>query len=256
MAKALKCPACGATHRLDGLNGATKFRCDDCGQSLKVPVVASSTVAVDGADESVPDVSADAPDEEAAASVVDVDADADDDDAGEDPDARSSEGNGSGTRADAPIALATASVPPPPPRRHAPGAPRGREIIGASATVSASGGARAVSTPAPTRDATPERRRVRWYWRVLAWIAAVPIGFVITVWPAYEFGLISKDDVLDVFVGSGAGRYTRLAIVTVLWALVTALLVQLFVEGGRWWAARRRARPEPAPSRGASAAAS
>ena len=91
---------------------------------------------------------------------------------------------------------------------------------------------------------------------MLAWIAAVPLAFVITVWPSYELGLIRKDDVLDVFVGSGAGRYTRLAIVTILWALVTALLVQLFVEGGRWWAARRSRRPAGASGRGASAPAS
>jgi hypothetical protein len=251
MAKALKCPSCGATHRLDGLNGATKFRCDDCGQSLKVPVVASSTVAADAS----ADPPADEPIDDAAdASLVNDDDGADE----EAPDAPPSDVDGTSVDADVPIALATASVPPPPPRRHAPGAPRGREIIGVSATVSASGGARVVAAPAPApqRDATTTRRKVRWYWRMVAWIAAVPIGFVITVWPSYEFGLIRKDDVLDVFVGSGAGRYTRLAIVTVLWALVTAVLVQLFVEGGRWWAARRRARPEPAPGRGASATAS
>ena len=81
---------------------------------------------------------------------------------------------------------------------------------------------------------------MHWYWRVVAWLVAVPLGFVITAWPAYEFGLIRKDDVLDVFVGSGTGRYTRLAIGTLVWALVTALLVQLFIEGGRLWADRRR----------------
>ncbi len=65
---------------------------------------------------------------------------------------------------------------------------------------------------------------------------------MITAWPAYELGLIEKNDVLDVFVGSGAGRYTRLAVGTLIWALITALLVQLFVEGGRWWVGRRRQR--------------
>jgi hypothetical protein len=94
---------------------------------------------------------------------------------------------------------------------------------------------------------------------LLAWVVAVPLGFVIAAWPSYQFGLISKDDVLDIFVGSGADRYLRLAAVTAIWAVVTALLVQLFVEGGRWWAARRRARrrqprpratpvPTPGPS--------
>jgi hypothetical protein len=249
MAKALKCPACGASHRLDELEGATKFRCHECGQSLKVPNIQASAPngsavdapASDGevsdgevSDESEPE----APASEPGASDVLV------------PDAAA-------TETSAPMKLATAAVPPPPPRRRAPGAPRGREIIGASATISVAdgdGGA-PVSASAPEREPAT-RRRVRWYWRILAWIAAVPIAFVITVWPAYEFGLIRKDDVLDVFVGSGAGRYTRLAIVTVLWALATALLVQLFVEGGRWWAARRRERADSPTPRSTSAAAS
>jgi hypothetical protein len=76
----------------------------------------------------------------------------------------------------------------------------------------------------------------------VAWIVAVPLGFVITAWPAYELGFIKKDDVLDIFVGTGTSRYVRLAIATAVWALVTALLVQLFVEGGRALAARRRAK--------------
>ena len=69
---------------------------------------------------------------------------------------------------------------------------------------------------------------------------------VITAWPAYELGFIKKDDVLDIFVGTGIGRYVRLGIGTAVWALVTALLVQLFVEGGRAWMARRRAPAIPA----------
>ena len=125
-----------------------------------------------------------------------------------------------------------------------------------SATVAAAGPAEAAadgeSGRRSRRPAQPQakshrpRRKVSWYWRLLAWIVAVPVGFVITVWPAYELGFIKKDDVLDIFVGTGAGRYVRLAIVTIVWALVTALLVQLFVEGGRAWAARRRARAVPA----------
>ena len=81
---------------------------------------------------------------------------------------------------------------------------------------------------------------MHWYWRVVAWIVAVPLGFLVTAWPAYELGFIKKDDLLDIFVGTGTGRYLRLAIVTLVWAIVTALLVQLFVEGGRARANRRR----------------
>ena len=74
----------------------------------------------------------------------------------------------------------------------------------------------------------------------MAWIVAVPLGFVLAVVPSYELGFISKDDVLDVFVGSGTDRYVRLGVVTLIWAVVTAVLVQLFVEVGRAMANRRR----------------
>ena len=83
---------------------------------------------------------------------------------------------------------------------------------------------------------------MRLYWRIIAWIVAVPLGFVITAYPAFQLGLLKKDDLLDVFVGEGTGRYVRLLVGAAIWALVTALLVQLFVEGGRVLANRRRAR--------------
>src|ERR1700731_2307498 len=37
MAQALECPACGAKHRLDHLPDTPTFRCDRCGQVLKMP---------------------------------------------------------------------------------------------------------------------------------------------------------------------------------------------------------------------------
>jgi hypothetical protein len=206
MAKALECPACGAKHRLDSLEPASTFRCDRCGQKLKVP----ASVAA-------------AP---------------------------------SGSEARSPAAVA------PPPRRRPSGSAATTEVIGVSATLAhatddrdaKSAGDDGAPAEAPRKGATTApRQRVRWYWRLLAWLVAVPLGFVLTAWPAYEFGLIRKDDVLDVFVGSGTERYTRLAIVTLIWALVTAVLVQVFIEGGRWWAARRRQRRAAGPVRGASA---
>ncbi len=48
MAKALECPACGAKHRLDGLEASTTFRCEQCGQTLKVPA-SIATVRADPA---------------------------------------------------------------------------------------------------------------------------------------------------------------------------------------------------------------
>jgi hypothetical protein len=224
MARALECPACGHRHRLDRIPASDTFRCEQCGQVLKVPTAVASQP--------------DAPP----------------------PPARSS----------APPASTGAPVPAAPPRRAtatdgpaddtAGAAPQRtapvRTAAAVSATVAANAGsadtngadgparrssgrpgapsaARAAAAPAP-------RAKVHWYWRVVAWIVAVPVGFLLTAWPAYKFGLIEKSDLLDIFVGTGIGRYVRLGIVTLVWAVVTALLVQLFVEGGRARANRRR----------------
>jgi hypothetical protein len=218
MAKALECPACGAKHRLDGLEASTTFRCERCGQTLKVPA-SIATVRAD-------------PDPSPTVSSTTV--------------STSTSGTG---------------AVPPPPRRRASGSVPVREVVGGSATIAASADDDRTSDAngqptSPTRrkrGAGTSRRSVHWYWRIIAWLVAVPLGFLITAWPAYEFGLIRKDDVLDVFVGSGTSRYTRLAIGTLIWALVTALLVQLFIEGGRLWSDRRRRRRDAGALRGASA---
>jgi hypothetical protein len=125
------------------------------------------------------------------------------------------------------------------------------------ATAAAAGGGSTDAAPRRRSSRTSPRTRdekVRLYWRIVAWVVAVPLGFMITAWPAFEFGFIEKDDVLDVFVGEGSGRYLRLLIGAAIWALATALLVQLFVEGGRALAARQRAkrarRPDPGSRNG------
>ena len=211
MARALECPACGARHRLDALPDTPTFRCERCGQVLKVPKPVST----------------------------------------------------GGAGAPAPPPRGAGASPAPPPRRRDPSAPNNGAPDGATRALPATNAA-AVSATVPTakrageaqngdgrvqrakRGAGQAKRSVAWYWRLLAWVVAVPLGFVITAWPAYELGFIKKDDVLDIFVGTGIGRYVRLGIGTAVWALVTALLVQLFVEGGRAWMARRRARAVPA----------
>ncbi len=217
MARALECPACGHRHRLDTIPASATFRCEQCGQVLKAPAAVSSQ--------------ADAPP----------------------PPAR---GGGAPARTGAPTPVA------PPPRRaeNAPprtppaddGATRGapvRTAAAVSATVAPSappdgangaGDAPRHGRGKPAPSAPARLAKVHWYWRVLAWIVAVPVGFLLTAWPAYKFGFIKKDDLLDLFVGTGTGRYLRLAIVTLVWAIVTALLVQLLVEGGRARAKRRR----------------
>ena len=226
MARALECPACGHRHRLETIPASGTFRCEQCGQVLKAPAAVSSQP--------------DAPP----------------------PPAR---GGGAPTRTGAPAPVA------PPPRRGENAPPRDaraddratrgapvRTAAAVSATVAATASPedakgvgdpprRGRGKPAPPAPAPARRAKVHWYWRVLAWIVAVPVGFLLTAWPAYKFGFIKKADLLDIFVGTGIGRYVRLGIVTLVWAIVTALLVQLFVEGGRAWSTRHRRARAAAP---------
>lgn len=207
MAQALECPACGARHRLDTIPDTRTFRCDRCGQVLKVPDSVTPRAAT-------PTTSASR------------------------PPARGGSAGGSGA----------AAAPAPPPRRRDGSVPVG-PTVSATATATLPAVDADESEP-PTRRGRdtaptphgPPARKVRWWWRILAWIAAVPLGLLVTAWPALQLDLLKKDDLLDVFVGEGTGRYARLLIFAAVWALVTALLVQLFVEGGRWFMARRRAR--------------
>ena len=232
MARALECPACGHRHRLDSIPASGTFRCEQCGQVLKAP---SSVSSDPGAPP--PPARGSAPAAAAPAAAP----------------AAASGAPAAGTGAPAPIA--------PPPRRGATtpaGDPATREApartaAGVSATVAATAavddgsdadggrsGRRASRRAQPDAAAPATRSKVHWYWRAVAWIVAVPVGFLLTAWPAYELGFIKKDDLLDIFVGTGISRYLRLAIVTLVWAVVTALIVQLLVEGGRARANRRR----------------
>lgn len=80
--------------------------------------------------------------------------------------------------------------------------------------------------------------------RVLAWVIALPLGLLIVGIPARQGGYLSSQKLLDVIVKRDLGRFVPLVVVVLLWALVSALLVTLFVEGGRRLRQRRRRRSE------------
>ena len=186
MAHALECPACGHRHRLD-----------DAPDVRHVPLRAVRSGA-QGADAGRARSRARRRRRHAAARTVDAPA---------------------RRRRSRRLDRATTNAPPataprarrrcaPPPRCRPPSPPpRPADDANGSAGDAGRGAAgRAAPAAAPAK-----RSKVHWYWRLLAWIVAVPLGFVITAWPAYEFGFIKKDDVLDIFVGTGTGRYVRLA---------------------------------------------
>jgi hypothetical protein len=78
---------------------------------------------------------------------------------------------------------------------------------------------------------------------ILGWVAAIVIGGVIVRYLAKWTGLLTGDSVIDLITGSGFGRYLRLFAVVPFWALASAGLMTLFIEGGRRWQARQQTGP-------------
>jgi hypothetical protein len=76
--------------------------------------------------------------------------------------------------------------------------------------------------------------------RVLAWAVALVLGLLITGWIARVSGWLSGDRLVDVFTGTGGmERYLRVLALAPAWAVVTTLLLTLFLEGRRALARRR-----------------
>jgi hypothetical protein len=143
----------------------------------------------------------------------------------------------------------SATEPAPPPRRRDPDA---ESVEVPSTTVAAPIVDGAASKPPKTpkapkvtvADARPskERTRLPWPLRLLAWVIAIPLGLALVGIPARKAGYLSSQKLLDIVIERDLDRYLPLAIIVILWALVTALLVQLLVEGGAWLMRRRQAR--------------
>ena len=76
--------------------------------------------------------------------------------------------------------------------------------------------------------------------RIAIWLVAVPLGFVLVFGITRALGFLTQRQLEDAFLLSGFSRFWPIVRLLPFWALVTALLVQLFVEGGRAFAARRR----------------
>jgi hypothetical protein len=78
----------------------------------------------------------------------------------------------------------------------------------------------------PPRDdsATPSRLV-----RILAWVVALPIALVAVGVPARKAGYLTGQKLLDVIVKHDLGRFVPLVVIVLLWALVTAVLVTLFL---------------------------
>jgi hypothetical protein len=194
MARALQCPSCGTMKQLDGMTADT-FRCEECGQVLKVPAGARSGGGAPGTPAAPPRRR---PSPSSTAAVPD----------GPAPPRRT-------TGAPAPVVAtpptATASRGAAPPRDRGGG---GSE------------------PPPPARK--PPRSTLPLWIRIGAWVLAVPIGLALVGIPARALGYLTSQKLLDVFVKHTLSRFVPLLVIVVLWALATTILVEILVEGGRW----------------------
>ena len=227
MAKALQCPSCGTKKRIDTLAGSDTFTCEGCGQVTKVPPglqddhrgsgsAKRSKPAPVVATASSPGGSPPAPPKRRSGSGAAVDAAA-----ATGSTAAGSTAAGSG---------GTAAIPVPPLNEG-----RGGVAV-AAPPVRGSGSRRG----AAIRDGQP--RPVKAYWRVLAWLVALPIALAVVGIPARGAGYLNSQRLLDVIVEKSITRFVPIFVIVVLWALVTAVLVTASVATGQRVATWRRAR--------------
>ena len=110
-------------------------------------------------------------------------------------------------------------------------------MLGASGKAAAAGPV-TVAAPAGGRSPAPARARgdhpgVSRALRILAWVVALPIALVVVGIPARTAGYLNSQRLLDVIVKHDIGRFVPLLVIVALWALVTAVLVTVFIEGAR-----------------------
>lgn len=219
MAKALQCPQCSFKHRIATLGPLGKtIECEQCGQLLRVPEAfrarESAVVSTNGrgaAQEN--DVGA----VDVERTVLDVDRAF----AAESIEVRRDAVRAAGA-AFAANGTTVVGVPEAPPQGDS-------RIAGVQ-----------VGNPSLARLATLDTRAQprtildRIVVKLLVWIAAFAVGAVVVLKLGTGWGYLSKERGLEIVNGSGLlDRYSHVAILVVIWAAVTATLVQIICEGGR-----------------------
>jgi hypothetical protein len=99
--------------------------------------------------------------------------------------------------------------------------------------------ARPAKVPRRAAGTVPKNEKVALPLRVLAWVVALALGLVVTLWVARVTGWLSGQRLVDVFIQTGFARYIRVIAIAPVWALFTTLFLTLFLEGGRALARRR-----------------
>jgi hypothetical protein len=260
MAKALQCPACGTKRMADTLAGIESFPCATCGKVLKVP---PSLTSPNGDTAAAPEPVG--PREPASPPAMVVASTAGPGAVPPPPRRRSR----SPEAVDEPVAAVPAAPVDEPvaddPVNTVPISAVAAGAAGVGAVAGAAGrrmvssaspaAATAVAPESPADDAPAPRTRARRsrataaeaapdalpvLVRVLIWIVALPIGLALVGIPARKAGYLSSQKLLDVVIKHNLDRFFPLAVIVVLWALVTAIVVHLLAEGGRAWRHKRR----------------
>jgi len=233
VAPVLLCPECGTKHPLDNVADISSFPCSGCGRTLKVPAQARELSAVrrdNGSPAAAPVAPAPVP-EAHSTGVLPTTAP---------------------PMAVPAAAAAAASVAPVPPA--APLAPPiGAPPLGPPQGVPAldyTSAPRVAVEPANAKPSVP----VPPAWaRFLLWIVAVPLAFLIVFGIARMFGLLTTNEITDVALAEGWGRFWPILRLVPFVALATALLVTGGVYGISRLSARNKkggsaARPPKAPA--------
>jgi hypothetical protein len=124
---------------------------------------------------------------------------------------------------------------------------------GTNGRLAGAHGASAGSSAAPLGWVAPRRsgRPVPTAVRGLVWVAAFGAGLLITAFLLKKVGLLGVNTAIDLFAGSGPGRFGILVVMLPLWALLSAAIAHFSLET---MARRRRPRPTPRPRSDATTA--
>ena len=221
MASGLQCPGCGHVHP-GGLpeiaRGDATFRCYGCYRMLSVPdgwsgrpTARSSTPGMTPSEDAPPGAGM--------------------------RDDRSARLAGRGRLRGSALADPSTGAPPTDfPPQVSPTAPAGAAAQGATAT----------GAPRRTMVGRLELRRpgppvLPAGIRVPVWTAAFGVGLVITAFVLRKMGILSVDAVIDLYAGTGPGRFGILLILLPMWAALSATIAHLSLEA----LAKRRQRPKP-----------
>ena len=225
MASGLQCPGCGHVHP-SGLpeiaRGDATFRCYGCYRMLSVPdgwsgrpTARSATPGMTPTEDAPPGAGT--------------------------RDARNARLAGRGRLRGSALADPSTAPPTDPPAQRPPTASAGAAAPGTTATTGA---------PRRTMVGRLEFRRpgppvLPAKIRAPVWAAAFGVGLVITAFVLRKMGILGVNEIIDLYAGTGLGRFGILLILLPMWAALSATIAHLSLEA----LAKRRRRPKPPAAR-------